>query len=78
MFYNVYIQPKKKGRKNIRKLKKKKELSQLTKNALIEEDSRVKRIEERQNLVRRKYLKLIFFPCMKFIYTYILLVQSNV
>lgn len=41
----------KKGRKNIRKLKTGNELSQLTQDALKEEEFRKKRIENRQKLV---------------------------
>jgi len=41
----------KKGRKNIRKLKKKEDLSELTLSALKEEELRKKRIEKRQKEV---------------------------
>ncbi|XP_060869537.1 transcriptional regulator ATRX homolog [Metopolophium dirhodum] len=48
----------KKGRKNIRKMKKKDELSEVTQNALKEEEIRMKRIEKRQ----KEYNKLCNLP----------------
>ncbi|XP_027843742.2 transcriptional regulator ATRX homolog isoform X2 [Aphis gossypii] len=48
----------KKGRKNIRKLKKKEDLSELTQSALKEEELRRKRIEKRQ----KEYNKLCNLP----------------
>ncbi|VVC29861.1 Hypothetical protein CINCED_3A017329 [Cinara cedri] len=47
--------PKKKGRKNIRKLKTNEELSEITKSALFEEESRIKRMEQRQKLYNQIY-----------------------
>lgn len=46
-----FIQLSKKGRKNIRKVKKKEDLSELTQSALKEEELRKKRIEKRQKEV---------------------------
>ncbi|XP_050422621.1 transcriptional regulator ATRX homolog isoform X4 [Adelges cooleyi] len=60
--------PLKNGRKNIRSILKKTDLSELTKNALREEDMRRKRIEERQKLYNKIFnLPLEMETCEKLV-----------